>query len=148
MIDILKEKHVVMKSEPSLQKDAALIVLNEIRTIEMLERGEITSKMQHKWFEKMLANRNTAANIYKQQKREDLYEKENAEAEVIKNYMKILENDMPKQLTEDEVKKIVIDLIHNHIDYKIGDIMKHFAVVYPDQNKAMVSKIYQEIKRG
>lgn len=144
MINVLEEKHKFMKMNQSLEKDSAIIVLNEIRTIEMLERSEITTQMQYKWFEKMLANRNTAANIYKNQNRNDLYEKENAEAEVIKNYMKILEKDMPKQLTEDEVKEIIIQLKREH-SYTIGDIMKYFTKAYPNQNKASVSKIYKEL---
>lgn len=144
MINVLEEKHKFMKMNQSLEKDSAIIVLNEIRTIEMLERSEITTQMQYKWFEKMLANRNTAANIYKSQNRNDLYEKENAEAEVIKNYMKILEKDMPKQLTEDEVKEIIIQLKREH-SYTIGDIMKYFTKAYPNQNKASVSKIYKEL---
>ena len=138
MINVLEEKHKFMKMNQSLEKDSAIIVLNEIRTI------EITTQMQYKWFEKMLANRNTAANIYKNQNRNDLYEKENAEAEVIKNYMKILEKDMPKQLTEDEVKEIIIQLKREH-SYTIGDIMKYFTKAYPNQNKASVSKIYKEL---
>lgn len=144
MINILEEKHKFMKMNKSLEKDSAIIVLNEIRTIEMLERSEITNQMQYKWFEKMLANRNTAANIYKSQNRNDLYEKENAEAEVIKNYMKILEKDMPKQLTEDEVKEIIIQLKREY-SYTIGDIMKYFTKAYPNQNKASISKIYKEL---
>lgn len=144
MINVLEEKHKFMKMNQSLEKDSAIIVLNEIRTIEMLERSEITTQMQYKWFEKMLANRNTAANIYKNKNRNDLYEKENAEAEVIKNYMKILEKDMPKQLTEDEVKEIIIQLKREH-SYTIGDIMKYFTKAYPNQNKATISKIYKEL---
>ena len=145
MIDILKEKHKYMKEEASLEKDAAIIVLNEIRTIEMLERGEITSQMQYKWFEKLLSNRDTAANIYKTQNRMDLYNKEKAEAEVIRKYLSELEKDMPKQMTEDEVKEVIVKLKQEHPNYMIGDVMKFFAKVYPDQNKAVVSKIFRTL---
>lgn len=146
MIDVLKEKHKFMKSEASIERDAAIVVLNEIRTIEMLERSEITSQMQYKWLEKLLNNRNTAFNIYKTQNRMDLYNKEIAEANIIKQYMKELENDMPKQMSDDEVKSIIIEYKKMNPNCMIGDIMKHFVRNYPNQNKAVVSKIFQSLK--
>lgn len=148
MIDILQEKHKYMKSERSIERDAALVVLNEIRTLETLEKNKITAQIQYKWFEKLLANRTTALNIYKQQKRNDLYEKELAESQIIQRYLKELENYLPKQLTEIEIHNIINSAIQKNSNCQIGDIMRLFAKLYPYQNKAMVSKIYQEIKRG
>lgn len=146
MINILNEKHKYMKSEASAEKDAAIIVLNEMRTLEMLEKNPINSQLQYKWFEKLLANRDTSANIYKQQNRMDLYNKEIAEINIIKYYMKELENDMPKQMSEEEVKNIILEMKRQNPFIKIGDVMRCFALNYPNQNKSMVSKLFQSLK--
>lgn len=145
MIDILKEKHIVMKMESSDIKNAKMSVLNEIRTLEMLERNEITDKMQYKWFSKMLNNRDNASSIYKEQNRIDLYEKEQNEKNVILDYMKELEKSLPKQLTDNEIKDIILKLKSDNPNCNIGTIMKYFSTNYPEQNKATISKLFKEI---
>lgn len=145
MINILEEKHKVMKMESSDLKNAMMSVLNEIRTLEMLERNEITDKMQYKWFTKMLNNRDNAASIYKEQNREDLYLKEQKEKEVIIQYMKEIEKNLPKQLNDDEIKNIILELKNNQTNFNIGVVMKYFNSNYPEQNKANISKIFKEI---
>ena len=145
MINILKEKQRMMKEPSSIERDATIIVLNEVRTLETLERNNIDAKMQYKWFEKLLNNRNTAANIYKSQNRMDLYEKENAEINVIKHYLNELEKELPKQLSEEEVKNILIQFKNEQPFCKIGDVMRFFTNKYPEQNKAMISNVFKTL---
>lgn len=143
MINIIYEKHAAMKKGDSIEKNALITVLNEIRTMETLETKPITSEIQYKWFKKISNSRETAIEIYKNNNRMDLYEKEKAELDVIHHYMSILEDELPKQLTDEEVEKIIIDLKNTGYN-NIGSIMKFFSQKYPNQNKAKVSEIFKK----
>jgi len=59
--------------------------------------GELSSDAEMKLLAKAVKQRKDSAAIYKEQGREDLYQVEIDEAEVIERYL-------PKQLTEDELK--------------------------------------------
>ena len=144
MINIIKEKHSAMRMSPSIEKDALITVLNEIRTIETLETSEITAEKQYKWFKKISNSRETTMEIYKSNNRIDLYNKEKAELDVINHYLEILEKELPKQLSDDEVKNIIIKL-KTEKNFKIGDIMRYFNQNYPNQDKAKISQIFRGV---
>jgi uncharacterized protein YqeY len=129
MINIIEEKHKAMKMSPSQEKDARTIVLNEIRTKEQLETSEINNEKQYKWFDKMYKDRANVCEIYKNQGRSDLYTEEQLEMSVIKEYMDILFKDFPKQLSDDEVKDIILSLKSSN-PFNIGIVMKYFSVNY------------------
>ncbi|MDR2125472.1 MAG: GatB/YqeY domain-containing protein [Prevotellaceae bacterium] len=67
---------------------------------------EITEEFEIKMLQKMTKQRKESADIYKSQNRPELAEKELAEAEIIEQYL-------PKQLSEEEItevlKKIIAD---------------------------------------
>lgn len=145
IINIVDEKKKVLRIVDKLEKEARNSVLNEIRTIEMLERNPITEEMQYKWFLKAKNSRADAAKIYQMNNRNDLYEKEIAEQKVAEEYLKFLETQLPKQLSEEEVEKIIVDL-KNQGNCNIGIVMKYFNTNYPNQRKDIVSKVFNKLK--
>lgn len=81
--------------------------------------GELTADAELKILQKLVKQRKESAEIYKEQNRQDLYEKEIAEATVIETYL-------PKQLSEEEVineLKIVIDELGASSPSDIGKVM-------------------------
>lgn len=65
--------------------------------------GEISADEEIKMLQKMVKQRKDSAEIYTQQNRSELAEKELAEAAVIETYL-------PKQLTEEELMPIIKDI--------------------------------------
>jgi len=64
----------------------------------------LTSEEELKIIQKLVKQRRESAEIYKEQKRNDLYEREIAEAEVLEKYL-------PAKLSDEELTKIVSDII-------------------------------------
>jgi len=88
-----------------LAKDAdRLRALRAIKSLILLEEtaagttgGELSTDQEMKLLNKAMKQRRDSADIFRQQNRPDLLEKEEAEMAVIEEFL-------PKQLTEDEIK--------------------------------------------
>ena len=65
---------------------------------------EISGEQELKIIQKLVKQRNDSATIYKEQGRDDLYEKEVAE-------MKVLEAFLPAKLSPDELEVVIKDII-------------------------------------
>ncbi|MCF0053862.1 GatB/YqeY domain-containing protein [Dyadobacter sp. LJ53] len=87
-----------------------LRALRAIKSLILLEEtkggatGELTADDELKLLTKAAKQRRESADIYKSQNRPDLLEKEEAELAIIEQFL-------PKQLTEDEVKAKLQDII-------------------------------------
>ena len=66
--------------------------------------GELTPEAELKIIQKLVKQRKDSAQTYKENNRMELYEKEMVEAEVIEQYL-------PKQMSEEEIKNEVIAVI-------------------------------------
>lgn len=145
MIDVQKMLIDVMKknifAESELMNKSAKQVLAELKTKYVDIKEEITSKLQHKLLTKMLNDRNKSAEIYSNANREDLKEKELTEASVIQKLLKEVEKDLPKQMSESEIKTKIQEIIDNNSN--IGIIMKEFKELPAD--KALVSKLAKSV---
>ena len=95
-----------------LAKDAdRLRALRAIKSLILLEEtaagttgGELSTDQEMKLLNKAMKQRRDSADIFRQQNRPDLLEKEEAEMAVIEEFL-------PKQLTEDEIKARLQEII-------------------------------------
>ncbi len=95
-----------------LAKDAdRLRALRAIKSLILLEEtaagttgGELTTDQEMKLLNKAMKQRRDSADIFRQQNRPDLLEKEEAEMAVIEEFL-------PKQLSEDEIKSKLQEII-------------------------------------
>ncbi|MGR3812399.1 GatB/YqeY domain-containing protein [Jiulongibacter sp. NS-SX5] len=94
-----------------LAKDKVkLLALRDIKKVILLEEtaagkgGELTEADEMRILQKAVKQRKDSAEIYKQQNREDLLEKEQAEIDVISVYL-------PKAMSEDELKEALTAII-------------------------------------
>jgi len=93
-----------IKEAMRTQNKVALLALRAIKSLILLEEtkeggtGELTSDDEVKLLTKAAKQRRESAQIFQEQKRADLAEKELAELEVIERYL-------PKQLSEEELKE-------------------------------------------
>jgi len=107
----LQAKVMTAMKEAMKAKDSnALTSLRAIKSAILLaqtESGakeELSEDQELKLLQKLVKQRKDSASIFKEQGREDLAEPELAQAEVIAQFL-------PEQLSEEEIEKIVIDII-------------------------------------
>ncbi len=101
----LKEKlksdlKAAMVAKENFKRDTIRFLMAAIKQIEVDERIEMDDEGIYKLIQKSLKQREDAAAQFKEANREDLYEKEQKEAAILKAYM-------PKQLTPEELKTII-----------------------------------------
>ncbi|WP_263832829.1 GatB/YqeY domain-containing protein [Sulfurospirillum oryzae] len=95
--DDLKE---AMKSKDNFKRDAIRFLMSALKQIEVDERKVLSDSDIIKIIQKSLKQRDDAATAFKEAGRVDLYDKEIAEATILKSYL-------PKQLSDEELKIIV-----------------------------------------
>jgi len=147
MIDVQKYILMTMKKEifgvNNEQNKAARQVLAEMKTKQKDIQDEITSEIQYKMLKKMLSERTDSKQTYISNERYDLAAKEREEESVIKKLMEELEADLPKQMTEDEIRSLINITIKGMDKPNIGLIMRAFKDI-KNVDKALVSKIAKE----
>lgn len=108
-MSILKETMQAMKDAMRAKDAETLAAIRAIRaaiTNEQMELGveELDEKDSIRVLQRLAKQRKDSAAIYKEQDRTDLVETELAQLKVIESYL-------PEQLSEDEVRKIVQEII-------------------------------------
>jgi len=108
-MSILKETMQAMKDAMRAKDAETLAAIRAIRaaiTNEQIELGveELDEKDSIRVLQRLAKQRKDSAAIYKEQDRTDLVETELAQLKVIESYL-------PEQLSEDEVRKIVQEII-------------------------------------
>lgn len=139
MINTSKLIMSAMKNmEASLEKETTLTVLREIKTKESLLREPLTAEIQYNWLKKMAKEREESAETYAKAERIDLANKEFFELARIRDLMKFLEKELPKQLTKEEI----IAIIKNEKFASIKECMMYFSKI-PGCDKKLVSEIFK-----
>lgn len=88
--------------------------------------------------QKLIKQRKDSANLYQQQGREDLFKEEMEQCEVIERYL-------PKQLSTDEIRKIVKEVIESTGSTSIKDTGKVMGIVTKQLAGKADNKIVSDI---
>ncbi len=103
---------------------------------------EITPEDELKILQKLVKQRKESAEIYKTQNRQDLYEVEINQAKVIEAYL-------PAQMSEDEIKKIIQDIIAQTGASSIKDMGKVMGMATKQlagkADNSLVSRLVKEM---
>lgn len=103
--EILKaDLKAAMMAKDNFKRDTIRFLMAAIKQVEVDERIEMDDTGIYKLIQKSLKQRDDAAMQFKDAGRDDLYDKEIAEADILKVYM-------PKQLSEDELKVLINGVI-------------------------------------
>jgi len=103
--EILKaDLKAAMMAKDNFKRDTIRFLMAAIKQVEVDERIEMDDTGIYKLIQKSLKQRDDAAMQFKDAGRDDLYDKEIAEADILKVYM-------PKQLSEDELKVLISGVI-------------------------------------
>lgn len=142
MSKITEDMKIAMKSKDSLALNTIRMLRSEIKNAEIAKMDKLTEDEIVKVVQTAIKKRKEAAEQYKNAGREDLYEKEMAEAKVLEKYL-------PEQLEEEELKKIIAEVINEIKSDNFGIIMK--TVMSKVGSKAegkVVNKLVKEMLSG
>ena len=89
-----------MKTKDNFKRDVIRFLMSALKQIEVDERKELSDADIIKIIQKSLKQRDDAAMAFKEAARDDLYDKEVAEAAILKSYL-------PQQLSDDALKSII-----------------------------------------
>ena len=95
--DDLKE---AMKTKDNFKRDVIRFLMSALKQIEVDERKELSDADITKIIQKSLKQRDDASTAFKEADRMDLYDKEMAEAAILKSYL--------QQQLDDEALKIIV----------------------------------------
>ncbi|MEW5832244.1 MAG: GatB/YqeY domain-containing protein [Campylobacterota bacterium] len=93
-----------MKEKDNARRDALRLLSSALKQIEVDERKELSDDDVIKIIQKQVKQRNEAMSQYREAGREDLYEKEAAEAAIFETYL-------PKQLSDEELETALRSII-------------------------------------
>lgn len=117
---LMEDLKTSMKHKDTIRKNAIIMVRAAIKQLEVDERKDVSEEEIVDIISKQVKEKRMAIEEFKKGSREDLINLTNFEIEILLEYL-------PKQLTEDEVERIVIETIQeiNATSMKdIGLIMK------------------------
>ena len=103
-IQLQNDLKEAMKSKDTFKRDTIRFLMSAIKQVEVDTRKELSNEDIIKIIQKSIKQREEAAHQYKEGGREDLYQKEIDEAEILKTYL-------PKQLSDEELTKELQDII-------------------------------------
>jgi len=99
---ITQDMKTYMKEKNQTGLNTVRMLRSEIKNVEIDTKQELDDEAVMKVIASAIKKRKDAAEQYKNANRDDLYQQEMAEAEILAGYM-------PEQMSEEEVKAIVAD---------------------------------------
>ncbi len=111
-----------MKAKNIIKRDTIRFLMSALKQVEVDERKELTDEDIIKIIQKSLKQREDSMSQYKNAKRDDLYQKELNEVNILKNYL-------PKQLNDEELENIIKTAIKDTDATSIKDMGKVMKIV-------------------
>lgn len=143
MINVSKNIIDWMKEENGVMRDANLLILRELKTKQKDIQGDITNDIQYRFLKKMKADRQKSFDIYSENNRMDLAEKEKNEMMAIDSFLDELEKDMPKQMSSDEIQEFLNTIKKDNGKIEMKTVMAYFKNINAD--KSVVAKLAKEM---
>ena len=111
-----------LKLKDKIKISTYRLILSGIKNLDIVNRSGPQKKETDdddikKLLKKMIKQRNESIEVYKKNSRNDLLEIEKQEQEILSSYL-------PKQMTEEETKKICVDIINSTNASSIKDMGK------------------------
>ena len=111
-----------LKLKEKIKISTYRLILSGIKDLDITNRSgpqkkETDDEDIKKLLKKMIKQRNESIEVYKKNNRNDLLEIEKQEQEILSSYL-------PQQMTEDETKKICVDIINSTKASSIKDMGK------------------------
>jgi len=139
-IQITDDMKSAMRSKDSLRLGTIRLLLAAIKQKEVDERIELVDSDIVSIIDKMLKQRRDSISAFSKADRKDLVEKEEFELKVLQDYM-------PQQLTEQEVEKAIVDAIESAGANSMKDMGAIMNILKPKlAGKTNMADVSQNIK--
>jgi len=139
-IQITDDMKSAMRSKDSARLGTIRLLLAAIKQKEVDERIELVDVDIVSIIDKMLKQRRDSIEAFNKADRKDLVEKEEFELKVLQDYM-------PQQLTEQEVEKVIIDAIESAGANSMKDMGAIMNILKPKLvGKTNMADVSQKIK--
>ena len=128
---IKKDLKIAMKAKESLKISTLRMITSSIKNIEINNRTSSKDESSNESLSdneiiqlltKMIKQRKESAEIYKESDRSDLEKKENDEIEIIEQYM-------PSQINDDEIDKLINEIIDETGSSSIKDMGRVMTIL-------------------
>lgn len=106
-----------MKAKDNVTRDTIRFLMSSLKQIEVDERKELSDDDIIKIIQRSIKQREDSMKQYKDAGRDDLYEQEFAGVQILKKYL-------PKQLDDDELKAVILNIIKQTSASSIKDMGK------------------------
>jgi len=126
-----------MKEKNTIKTQTIRGILTEIMKVEKTNGSEITEDKLNSLLKKLYSQREESAKIYKSSNRMDLFEKENAELLILKEYL-------PKEIPFDEQKTFVDNLLAEK-GLKPSDMGSIMKLIPNNYNKKLISEYLKSL---
>ena len=131
-----------MKDGDKFRTTVLRMILAEIQKIEIEEKSDLNELQITSILEKMIKQRNDAIVQFEQAERQELADKEKQEIDIIKEFL-------PEQLSEEEVSKLVSDVISEVGAKDMKDMGKVMGSIKPlIAGKADAAVVSQLVKKA
>lgn len=130
-----------MKSGNNNVRNVLRMLFSDVKNIEINEKKEVNDEKIIEIIKKNIKSRKDSIEQYTKGDREDLANQEKAEIAILEKYM-------PEQMSEEEIKKIIVNIIEKSGASSASDFGRIMGIVMKEiGNKAdgnIVSKIVKE----
>jgi len=129
-----------MRSKDSARLGAIRLLLSSMKQREVDERIELTDDDVISIIDKMLKQRRDSIEAFKKANRKDLVEKEEFELKILQDYM-------PEQLTDQEIEKLIVTTIEASGANSMKDMGSIMNILKPKlAGKANMGDVSKKIK--
>jgi hypothetical protein len=139
---LLSDMRTAMKERDSFRKSVLSMVRAAILQIEKDKRTELDDRDVIEVLAKEVKSRREAIEMFRQGERQDLIDKNEKEIEILGEYL-------PPQLSEAEIKEIIIDAINQTGAASFKDMGKVMGAVMPElkgrAEGSIVSRLVKEL---
>ncbi len=129
-----------MKSRDKVKTRTLRMVIAALKNFEVEKMGEATDEEIIQIIQKEVKRRKEAIEEYKKAGREELAQSEREELEILMEYL-------PKQLTEDEIRSLALEVIKEVGASSLKDLGKVMKVIMPKVKGRADGKVVNRIVR-
>ncbi len=138
--DIQKQLKEAMKSRDEVRVRTLRMVISAIKNFEVEKMGEASDEEVIQIIQKEAKKRKEAIEEYEKAGREDLAKSEREELEILMGYL-------PKQMSEDEIRSMALEVIKEVGASSLKDLGKVMKVIMPRVKGRADGKVVNRIVR-
>ena len=138
-MNLQEAMNAARKAQDTIRMAVLGDVINRTHLLEKELKHSLSRQETLEVLNKMAKDRVKSIEMYKEGKRQDLVDKEQAELDIILAYL-------PKRMTKEEIQAALKDVLEVSPDKSsMGTVIKNFSALYPGQDNKLVVEVVREL---